>query len=59
VAEVKACVRGLGVEATRGAGGEASRRYREQSRSARVDLLVGWRRPVNPIIRAVGPHLSL
>jgi hypothetical protein len=42
-----------------GAGDGASRRYRAQSRSARVAVLVGWRRPVILVPRAAGPHLSI
>jgi hypothetical protein len=52
---------GLGVEAE---GVEDGRRKLPaadcaQTRSARFDLSVGWRRPVNLMIRAAGPDLSL
>jgi hypothetical protein len=54
-------VHGLGVEVETWtmAGSGASRRCRAQSRSARVVVLVGWRRPVILVIHAAGPYLSI
>jgi hypothetical protein len=44
--------------ASRMAGVELPAADRAQARSDRFDLSVGWRRPVNLVIRAAGPHLS-
>jgi hypothetical protein len=61
VAEVQVASKSSGsrVEVWMMAGGSAFRRCRALLRSDRFLLLVGWRRPVNLVSRAVGPHLSL
>jgi hypothetical protein len=60
VAELQVASMGSGSRqrAWKMAGGGATHRCRARLRSARFDLSVGWRRPVNLVSRAAGPHLS-